>query len=202
MGPGLAGFIQAPKEEKEHLALMALLSHPGLRWMVFQGINRRTFTEPGAKPIPLHQRDTYLAASWWPGPKWSRGRGQTEKVEESYVWGSYFYYPQPHAMEVPLFNLVGTKVPNLVWLTPAQQTQGEEEGKVLIALADGPDWLNERALAWAKKLPDDPRIPEALHFAVIAEKVGGEKGLGKTCFKLLHDRYRSSPWAGKTPIHY
>jgi hypothetical protein len=69
-------------------------------------------------------------------------------------------------------------------------------------LADGPDWLNERALAWAKKLPDDPRIPEALHFAVIAEKVGGEKGLGKTCFKLLHDRYRSSPWAGKTPIHY
>ena len=62
MGPALTDFIQAPNEEKGHLALMALLSHPGLRWMVFQGINRRTFTEPGAKPIPLHQRDTYLVA--------------------------------------------------------------------------------------------------------------------------------------------
>lgn len=202
MGTALAGFVQAPKEEKERLALMALLTHPGLRWMVYQGINRRTFTEPGAKPIPLHQRDTYLAASWWPGPKWNKGEGQTDKVGESYVWGSYFYYPQPHAMEVPLFNLAGNRVPSLPWLTPAQQDQGEAEGKALLALAEGPDWLNERTLAWARKEPADPRIPEALHYAVVAEKVGGAKGLGKTSFRLLHGKYRSSPWAGKTPIHY
>ncbi len=201
LGSALAGFAQAPRDEKERLALMALLSHPGLRWRVYQGINRRTFTEPGAKPIPLRHRDTYLAASWWPGPK-GNGRGQTDKVEESYIWGSYFYYPQPHAMEVPLFNLAGTRLPALPWLTPAQRDRGEAEGKALQALAEGPDWLNERTLAWARREPEDPRIPEALHYAVVAEKVGGEKRLGKICYRLLHGKYKASPWAGRTPIHY
>jgi len=198
----LDGFVRASAEERPRMALLTLLRNPGLRWMVFQGINRRTFTEPGEKPIPLRQRDTYLGACWWPGPKWGRRDGFHEEVPGSYIWGAWFYYPQPHAMEQPLFTLVGGKAPDIPWLTHDQQDRGEKEGKALLALADGPDWLAEHALAWALTTPEDPRVPEALHHAVRAEKVGGEKRIGTKCFKLLHTRYKGTPWAAKTPIHY
>lgn len=199
--PILGDFIQAPEDEKAHLALLAVASHPGLRWMVFPGINRRTFTEPWARPLPLRYRGDYRGTNWWPPAPWT-WRGREVQGLETWQWAQLFYYPDPNAMEVPLFSLVGPKGAEPGWLTAEERKRGEAEGKALMALPEAPDWITERVLAWAQKNPDDPRIPEALHHAVLAEKMGGGKRLGITCFKLLHSRYRSSPWARKTPIHY
>ncbi len=200
--PSLEGFVQASPEERPRLALMTLLRHPGLRWMVFQGINHRTFTEPSRKPLPLHQRDEYLGSCWWPGPERTRQQESEEDMDMYYVWGDSFYYPRPNILEHPLYALAGGKSPKLSWLTPEQREQGESEGKRLLSLEDGPDWLAERALAWALAAPEDPRVPEALHYAVRAGKVGGEKRFGSKCFRLLHTRYKPNPWASKTPIYY
>ncbi len=199
--PFLQGFAEATEREKSRLALVTVASHPGLRWMVFQGINHRTYTEPREKPLPLRHRDTYTGACWWQAPKWAPRAG-ADSPAEKWVWGSLFYYPRPHAMEAPLFAITGSKTLELAWLTSEQKRRGEDESKALLALPDGPDWIGERILDWARTEPEDPRIPEALHYAVVAEKVGGEKRLGAKCFKLLHTRYRQSPWASKTPIHY
>jgi len=196
----LGGFASATPEEQSRQALMALLRHPGLRWMVFQGINHRTFTEPGEKPLPLRHRDTFLGACWWPGP-WGNSI-DADVAADYYWWGSSFYYPKPHVLEQPLHSLVGTGPLSVPWLNQDQRGRGAAEGRRLVALDDAPDWLAAHALAWAEAAPEDPRIPEALHHAVRTGKVGGKKHFDRKCFRLLHTRYKQSPWAAKTPIHY
>jgi hypothetical protein len=199
--PYLAGFGQAPAAEQFRIALATIAAHPGLRWTVYQGINHRTFTEPSEKPLPLRQRDIFIGACWWPAPDQAR-TGAKDAPLDTLVWGSLFFYPQPQAMEAPLFALAGARTAELTWLSADQKQRGEVEGKTLLALPAAPDWIGERVLAWARSQPGDPRIPEALHHAVVAEKVGGDRGVGSQCFKLLHSRYRESPWAARTPIHY
>ncbi|BDU74677.1 hypothetical protein [Mesoterricola silvestris] len=199
--PSLEGFAAAPPVEQARQALLTLLRHPGLRWMVFQGINHRTFTEPGEKPLPLRHRDTYLQTCWWPGPG-PEGHLSPAVVTENASWTFSFYGPEPHALEQPLFALVGRGPLPVPWLTPDQRARGSQEAKRLLALEEGPDWLASRTLAWAESSPGDPRLPEALHLAVKSGKVGGEKHYNRACFRLLHTRYKRSPWAARTPIHY
>ena len=196
----MEGFAGATPEQRPRQALLTLLRHPGLRWMVFQGINNRTFTEPGEKPLPLRQRDTFLGACWWPA---SSGETSTSDVMSNwYGWEGSFYYPTPHALERPLQTLVGSGPRPVPWLSAEQQTRGRQESLRLGALAEAPDWLAAQALAWAQAAPLDPRVPEALHCAVRAGKVGGSKPFGALCFRLLHSRYPRSSWAQATPIHY
>ncbi len=199
--PLLGGFSQAPPSEQARLALMAIASHPGLRWMVYPGINHRTFTWPGSVPVSLRHRDTFMGACWWPGHQ-TREKPDEGLTIGSWRWGSVFWYPQSDVMEQPLFALAGARSAELGWLGPDQRKQGQAEARALLDLPEAPDWIAEKVLGWARTEPEDPRIPEALHYAVVAEKVGGEMKLGAKCFKLLHSRYRSSPWARKTPIHY
>ena len=61
-------------------------------------------------------------------------------------------------------------------------------------------------LDWAKTHPDDPRVPEALHYFVRATRYGCvDKSIGpysRQAFDLLHKKYPASEWTKKTPYWY
>ena len=63
-----------------------------------------------------------------------------------------------------------------------------------------------QVLAWAKRTPDDPRMPEALHLAVRSTRYGCTNAkttqFSKQAFQLLHKQYPKSPWAQQTKYWY
>ncbi len=59
------------------------------------------------------------------------------------------------------------------FLPPAERAQGEKEAAELFASAEtAPDYLCQQTLDWARRHPQDPRVPEALHLAVRATRYG------------------------------
>ena len=88
------------------------------------------------------------------------------------------------------------------FVTPGQAAQGKREFDRLSKVPIGANWLTVQVLAWAQKMPDDPRVPEALHLAVRATRYGctdkDTGDLSKRAFDLLHRRYPNSPWAAQT----
>lgn len=87
----------------------------------------------------------------------------------------------------------------LAFLDEAQKTVASEElGKI-----PSVDEVFHLVITWAKKKPDDPRVPEALHRAVKSARYGCTSSeLSKQAFQLLHKRYPNSPWAKKTPYWF
>jgi hypothetical protein len=73
-----------------------------------------------------------------------------------------------------------------------------------------PSWratvLLRETVAWAVKNPDDPRVPETLHDAVLAgryRRTDADTGTyAKRAFDLLHRRYPKSTWTTQTPYWY
>lgn len=72
--------------------------------------------------------------------------------------------------------------------------------------AAGPNRLGQEVIAYAKRHPDDPRLPEALHLTVKATRYGcyGEPYLetSKAAFGILHKRFPKSDWTKQTPYYY
>jgi hypothetical protein len=60
----------------------------------------------------------------------------------------------------------------------------------------------DEMLTYAQHHPDDPRIPETLHWLVHVGHFGGSHNhSGHRAFTLLHTRYPNSSWARKTPYY-
>ena len=76
----------------------------------------------------------------------------------------------------------------LDFLTAAQKAAGQVEVQKLRALDTAPEYLVAQVLAWAKRTPGDPRVPEALHLAVRSTR---------SCARMR--RPRSSP---NKPFNY
>jgi hypothetical protein len=59
---------------------------------------------------------------------------------------------------------------------------------------------------WARKHPDDPRLPEALHRAVQASRYrctdANTGKYSKQAFDLLHGQYPKSKWTDRTKYWY
>jgi hypothetical protein len=89
----------------------------------------------------------------------------------------------------------------------ADRDAGEKEAeKILEAEPWEATYLARQTLDWARKHPDDPRVPEALHRSVMAsyyrctdENTGK---YSKQAFDLLHRQYPKSPWTERTPYWY
>jgi hypothetical protein len=109
--------------------------------------------------------------------------------------------PQPLRMLYPAgaFDSPG-------FLTAEQKTVAESEWKKLGSLPAAPSHLAAQVVAWAKRSPGDPRLPEALHRAVSATRYGCTDGAtgkhSREAFDLLHRQYASSDWAKRTPHWY
>lgn len=92
------------------------------------------------------------------------------------------------------------------WLTPAERETGEREWRKLSAIGAAPMYFAPVVLDWAKTHPDDPRVPEALHYFVRSTRYGCvDKAIGRysrEAFDLLHQKYPGSEWTKKTPYWY
>lgn len=66
--------------------------------------------------------------------------------------------------------------------------------------------LIREAVDWARKHPDDPRVPEALHRSVMASRYrctdANTGEYSKQAFDVLHRQYPKSPWTERTPYWY
>lgn len=93
------------------------------------------------------------------------------------------------------------------FVTPEMERKAAEESASLARQGSGTVALCARVLDWAQKSPGDPLVPEALHRAVVATKLGACKDeessrYSKRVFQLLHKSYPKSEWAKKTPYYY
>jgi hypothetical protein len=92
------------------------------------------------------------------------------------------------------------------WTSAEERAALAREHAALVKLPGAADWLTARALAYAKRHPDDPRVPEALHLAVRSTRFGcpsaRTSALSREAFTLLHRRYGTSDWARKTKYWY
>ena len=91
-------------------------------------------------------------------------------------------------------------------LSATEKAQALAESKKLAAVAESAVYLGQNTIAWAKKNPQDPRIPEALHLAVRAtrfcDRTSNSSKVSKEAFTILHNKYPHNPWTAKTKYFY
>jgi len=107
------------------------------------------------------------------------------------------------------YNDSGQEVPKVVesppFLTRDQIETARRERTLLIGLGDAKSYLGKRVVQWAKRAPNDERIPEALFIAVKANEeykygCNGWDYDEKTqheAEKILTTKYPQSPWTAK-----
>ena len=173
----LAAYAGARTDEARTSAAAALmLKFPGVLPYVRSGVGRKT---------PIGKIDNFRN-NWWCqlGPATALGN----------YYDSRFAGPDRPAPEFPAF------------LTEQQKEVTRSELEILFKIPTGPNYLSEQVTKWARKNPDDPRVPEALHLAVKSTRVGctdpETAGYSQQAFELLHGRYRESEWAKKTKYWY
>ena len=96
---------------------------------------------------------------------------------------------------------------DLRFLTADELVAATTESK---KLSDAERWdatyLARQTVEWTQKHPGDPRVPEALHRAVMASRYRcTDENTGKyskQAFDLLHRQYPKSAWTGRTPYWY
>ncbi|HEY2012335.1 MAG TPA: hypothetical protein VGH38_02490, partial [Bryobacteraceae bacterium] len=101
-------------------------------------------------------------------------------------------------------------------LTVAERTAGEAEWRQIRAVEPWEaSYLARETLAWARTHPDDPRVPEALHRAVLASRYRQDSARPQNrlaepvsgtyteqAFTFLHRRYPKSEWTARTKYWY
>jgi hypothetical protein len=95
-----------------------------------------------------------------------------------------------------------------VFLSEDQKARAAEGRKNTFSMGLAADYFPKEVLTWAKAHPDDPRVPEALHFAWRVDRYGcadirqnvAENSWSHDIFKLLHKRYPTSEWTKKTRV--
>jgi hypothetical protein len=179
--PYLDAYVAAPSNDaKKFAAVFFILKYPGTRPYVDEGVGRLT---------ALGQIDNFRN-NWWcalPEP----GKAPDAEVSGRPV--------------NPLPTMV-REASALDFLTAAQKAAVQAEVQKLRALGTAPNYLAAQVLAWAKRTPNDPRVPEALHLAVRSTRYGCTDAqttqFSKQAFQLLHKQYPQSPWAKQTKYWY
>jgi hypothetical protein len=88
------------------------------------------------------------------------------------------------------------------FLSEADRQEAKAELEKMAATHSGPDYLIEQTLAYAKAHPADPRMPEALHYALRSQRYGCVRAetakLAETAWRYLWRKYPRSPWTKKS----
>jgi hypothetical protein len=182
MKPLLDEYMAATNaDNRKAIALYTILKFPGTRPFVDSGVGRFT---------PLNERDS-LRDNWW-----CERASTTYNSEEEQEDAGKATNNAPSKVETM----------QLDFLSAAQKDVGKKERAAMLALGTGPNYLAREAVDWANRMPANPRVPEALHLAVMATRyscVDKDTGpLSKAAWQLLHNRYKNSAWAKKTPYWF
>ena len=173
-------------QEKSYAGLFTVLRSPGLRPYINAG---------SAREATITKIDSYRD-NWWCkdldlGP-------QSDKYD-----GDNHWWDRESDLEIMRAR---SAPPDLAFLSPERVEAARSEWQKLKQLGAGPSYLARQTLQWAKDRPDDPRVPEALHFAVRSTRYSCDdeqtSALSHKAFELLHSRYASSKWAKQTPYWF
>jgi hypothetical protein len=190
LAPALKSFLRdyataQNEEERQFAAVFLLLKSPGLRPYVMGGIGRET---------PLTRIDSYRE-NWW------CSFNLLAELHDRNLFKGYPEGTKPLEQSGPY---AADRFPS--FLNEAQKANARQEWGKLFSLGTAPNYLSQRVLEWAKKHPDDPRVPEALHLAVKSTRYGctdkQTSTFSRSAFRLLHRRYAESEWAKKTKHWY
>jgi hypothetical protein len=183
--PELRPFIQEfasakSQEERRFVAAFAISHFPGLRPFVDSVYPRETeFTKI----------DNYRD-NWWCADV----GGIPDKANYEKQWKTRT-------------DLISPAVRTPVFLTTEQVRKAETEWKALRDFGASEQYLPRVLIGWAKAHPDDPRVPEALHFSWRVSRYScsdesSHDDYNRQAFKLLHQRYPKSEWTKKTRIWF
>ena len=169
----------SPGPERKFVAAMTVLRFPGLSLEV-----GALLPERGSLDEVNHYR-----MNWWPeqnSPERRKGfLSDRDPVQQLYQSGR---------IGAPNFQ------------SSSDREMVEAEWKQIARTPTAPNYLTEVVLEWAKSHPDDTRVPEALHLAVLSSRYGQNDDdtghLSMLAFQLLHKRYPKSEWAKKTPYWF
>jgi hypothetical protein len=174
-------------------AILTILRSPGLEPLIVEGIVRRE---------PLDKMDSY-GGNWWcsPADDLDQSEEDGERSKFLYAQGGFSLGPKSFAWLYP-----GDRFTPPAFLSEAEQIQAGREWARMVTLGNGAIWLAQQTLDWAKKHPNDSRVPEALHLANRAMRYGcvdhSIEKPSKEVFDLLHRRYPNSEWTKKTPYWF
>ena len=179
LSPLLDEYVSATTPQaKKFSTIYAWLKTPGLEPVVDIGVGRTT---------KIQEQDTYRD-NWWCRAAFYPLEGEDEST-----------------IEGPMSFTSRAKHP-LLFLSDAQKAAGERESHALSELGAGPNYIAREVIQFANRMPNDPRMPEALHLAVKSTRFGcTDKETGrwsKAAFDLLHRKYPNSTWAKKTPYWF
>lgn len=198
-------YLEADTEqERVHAMIDILVWFPNMDWQVEHGV------DPDSSWIERSR--SVGRSSWWrpaktpsgyrrifdglPPLRLKRQRHQRHRWRFSgpSVWTGLRQSPIPYRFFVPPF------------LDASQRADLKREIGAVAEIGPVPNELCRLVLEWAEEAPDDPRVPPALHRAVVATRwVHGDENTGdwsRRAFRLLHRRYPKSPWTEKTPYWY
>ncbi|HEX2269081.1 MAG TPA: hypothetical protein VHH35_06085, partial [Pyrinomonadaceae bacterium] len=175
----LGAYLSATTPQtKKFSAIYAWLQFPGLEPVVDIGLGRTS---------PLQFQTSYRD-NWWCGNAYYL----PEEEKENEVTGP------------PSFTANNTH--ELLFLSASEKENAKQQWSTLGALGAAPNYISQNVVQWATRTPADPRVPEALHLAVMTTRYGcTDKNSGrwsKAAFDLLHRKYPNSTWAKKTPYWF
>ena len=131
------------------------------------------------------------------------GMGKTDNEQEQ--WDANDWWCEPYDSEYSdEANAVVPSAlpPRPVFLTAAQSQAAQAERKRLKAIGDAPKYLSEKVMKWAKSVPTDRRVPEALYIMIEATGwtkygCGNNEELRDEMVKYLKRHYPGSEWTAK-----
>ncbi len=92
------------------------------------------------------------------------------------------------------------------FLSRAELAAARTEHAALARLGSSPTYLAREATRLAARVPDDPRVPEALHLAVRLTRHGcrdaNNSAASRGAFRTLHARFPGNEWTRRTRVHY
>jgi hypothetical protein len=178
--PELKPFIQEfarsnSQEERRFVAAFAISHFPGLRPFVESTYPRETeFTKID------NFRD-----NWW-----CADVGEIQNhVSYEKQWNEEIT-PENRLSAAPFLTVEEIRAANV-------------ERKTLRAAGSSYRYLPRVIIAWARTHPNDPRVPEALHFSSRVSRYAcyqdsDQNNFSHQAFKLLHKNYPKSEWTKKT----
>jgi hypothetical protein len=173
--------VEQTPEGRQFVAALILLRHPEARPYFGSGISRET--GPG--------RIDSFRDNWW-CPMDAEGARDSHAIR--FGWASPNLLQRSTDPIAPAF------------LTADDTAEATREFQKLAALGPATDFLGGIVLDYAGTHPNDPRVPEALHYVVRSARFGcSDTDTWKTtraAFRLLHTRYPKSQWAKRTPIWF
>lgn len=131
------------------------------------------------------------------------GLGKTDNEVNQWDTNDYWCEPYDEVYDDDLGDMISrNQLQKPKFLTAAQVAAATSERTRLKKIGDAPKYLGQQVLQWAKRSPNDKRIPEALYLMFHANGwtkygCGSNSELQEQIGELLKTRYANSEWAKK-----